>query len=149
MHSPTPGLVAQMSGGVTHKCYRYAAVYVDHHSGYGYVHLQKTQTAEETLEGKAAFERHCQVFGVTVKHYHADNGIFASKAWKDSCQESRQSFTYSGVNAHFQSGVAERRIQELQETARACLLHAQHRWKEAVNPSPLALCSENGMLCLQ
>ena len=62
MHSPTPGLVAQMSGGVTHKRYRYAAVYVDHHSGYGYVHLQKTQTAEETLEGKAAFERHCQVF---------------------------------------------------------------------------------------
>ena len=38
------------------------------------------------------------------------------------------------MNAHFQSGVAERRIRELQETARACLLHAQHRWKEAVNP---------------
>ena len=103
---------------------RYVAVCVDHYSGYGYVHLQKTQTAEETLEGKAAFERHCQVFGVTVKHYPADNGIFASKAWKDLCDESRQSFAYSGVNAHFQSGVAERRIQELQETARACLLHA-------------------------
>ena len=37
------------------------------------------------------------------------------------------------VNAHFQSGVAERRIRDLQETAQACLLHAQHRWKEAVN----------------
>jgi hypothetical protein len=114
MHSPSPGLVAQMSGGVTHKRYCYAAVYADHYSGYGYVHLQKTQTVEETVEGKAAFERHCQVFGVTVKHYHADNGIFASKAWKDSCDESRQSFTYSGVNAHFQSGVAERLIWELQ-----------------------------------
>ena len=82
MHSTSPGLVVQMAGGVTHKHYRYAAVYVDHYSGYGYVHLQKTQTTEETLEGKATFERHCQVFGVTVNHYHADNGIFASKAWK-------------------------------------------------------------------
>jgi hypothetical protein len=90
MHSPMPGLVAQMAGGLTHKRYRYVAVSVDHHSGYGYVHLQKTQTAEETLEGKAAFERHCQVFGVTVKHYHADNGMFASKAWKDACNQSRQ-----------------------------------------------------------
>jgi hypothetical protein len=42
MHSPTPGLVAQMTGGVTHKHHRYAAVYVDHYSGYGDVHLQKT-----------------------------------------------------------------------------------------------------------
>jgi hypothetical protein len=55
MHSPTSGLVAQMSDGVTHTRHRYAAVYVDHYSGYSYVHLQKTQTAEETLEGKAAF----------------------------------------------------------------------------------------------
>ena len=60
MHSPTPGLIAQMKGGLTNKHYRYAAVYVDHYSGAGYVHLQKTQSAEEILEGKAAFERHCQ-----------------------------------------------------------------------------------------
>jgi hypothetical protein len=83
---------------------------------------------------KAAFERHCQILGCKVKHYLTDKGIFASKAWKDACEQSRQSFTYSGVNAHFQSGVAERHIRELQEIARACLLHAQHCWKEAVNP---------------
>jgi hypothetical protein len=84
MHSPTPALVAQMAGTLTSKRYHYAAVYVDHYSGYGYVHLQKTQTSEETLEGKTAFTRHCQILGCTVKHCHADNGIFASKAWKDA-----------------------------------------------------------------
>jgi hypothetical protein len=107
MHSPTPRLVAQMRGGLTNKCYRYATVCVDHYSGAGHVHLQKTQSTEETLKGKAAFERHCQLMGRKVLHYHADNGIFASKGWKDSCTDSGQTFTYSGVNAHFQMGVAE------------------------------------------
>jgi hypothetical protein len=41
-------------------------------------------------------------------------------------RQSRQNFTYSGVNSHFQSGVAEWRIRELQELAQACLLHGRY-----------------------
>ena len=44
--SPTPGLVAQMTGKLTTKRYRYATVFVDQKSRFGYVHLQKTATAE-------------------------------------------------------------------------------------------------------
>jgi hypothetical protein len=97
--------------------------------------LQKTQSTEETLEGKAAFERHCQAMVNKVLHCHADNGIFTSKDWKDSCAKSGQTFTYSGVNAHFQMGIAEWRIREFQGLARTCLIHAQHRWKEAITPN--------------
>ena len=54
--SPTPGFVAQMTGLLTKQRYRYATVFVDHYSGYGYLYLQKTQTVDETLEAKTAFE---------------------------------------------------------------------------------------------
>jgi hypothetical protein len=106
---------------------------VDHYSRFGYIHNQKTQSADETLEGKLIFERKAALYGVTVQHYHADNGIFVSKAWKEDCLQKRQGFTYSGVNAHFQSGVAERRIREVQDAARVMLIHSQSRWPEAVS----------------
>ena len=124
LKSPTPGLVAQMAGWITGKRYWYATVFVDHYSRLGYVHLQKTQSAKETLEGKAPFERKCAAFGIRVQHYHADNGIFASLAWKEACTVAHQSFSYAGVNAHFQTGVAERRIGVLQGLTRTMLLHS-------------------------
>ena len=133
LKSPIPGLIVQMSGWITGKRYWYSTVYVDHYSRFGYIHNQKTQSAEETLEGKRIFERKAALYGVKILHYHADNGVFVSKAWKQDCLEKNQGFTYSGVNAHFQSGVAERRIREIQDSARVMLIHAQSRWKEAVN----------------
>ena len=146
LKSPTPGLVAQMAGWITGKRYWYATVFVDHYSRLGYVHLQKTQTAKETLEGKALFERKCATFGVSVLHYHADNGIFASLAWREACTTSHQGFSYAGVNAHFQTGVAERRIGVLQALTRPILFHAVARWPEAINahlwPYALRLANE-------
>ena len=76
MVSPTPGLVAQITGILTTKRYRYATVYVDQATRYSYVHLQKTATAEETIEGKDAFEANLATMGIRVQAFHADNGIF-------------------------------------------------------------------------
>ena len=132
MKSPTPGLIAQISGWITRKRYRYATVFVDNYSKLGYTHLQKTQTAKETLEGKALFEWKCATFGIRVHHYHSDNGVFTALMWKEACAAAGQSYSYSGVNAHFQSGVSERRIRELQELARTMLIHAHARWPEAI-----------------
>ena len=50
--SPTPGLVAQMTGILTTKRYKYARVYVDQVTKLSFTYLQKTATAEETIEGK-------------------------------------------------------------------------------------------------
>ncbi|KAI2498311.1 hypothetical protein MHU86_16181 [Fragilaria crotonensis] len=54
--SPTPGLIAQMTGFLTTKRYKYATVFVDQFSRLGFVYLQKTASAEETIEGKKAFK---------------------------------------------------------------------------------------------
>ena len=98
LKSPTPGLVAQMAGWITGKRYNCATVFVDHHSRLGYVHLQKTQTAEETLQGKALFERKCASFGVKVEHYHADNGVFASLKWREACETLHQGYSLSLIH---------------------------------------------------
>ena len=108
--------------------YRAATVFVDQYSGYGYVHLQKSTGAEETLEGKRAFEMICRQHGVTVRHYHADNGSFKAHAWKKACMDKEQGFTYAGVNAHHTNGLAERRIRSLQTLARSMLIEVNRRW---------------------
>ena len=90
----------------------------------GFVYLQKTCSAEETIEAKRAFEQYAENRGVRVQAYHADNGIFQAKIWVEECQQRKQDLTFAGVNAHHQNGVVERRIRELQETTRAMLIHA-------------------------
>jgi hypothetical protein len=54
--SPTPGLVAQFSDFLTTKRYKYATIYIDIYSRYGYVYLNKTASANESVIGKKAFE---------------------------------------------------------------------------------------------
>lgn len=131
--SPTPGLIGQMVGFLTRQRYRYATVFVDHYSGLSYIYLQRTASAAETIEAKEAFERYSRTRGVTIQHYHADNGIFKAKEWVDSLTKNGQGLTYAAVRAHFQNGRAEKRIRDLQETARSMLLHAARRWPNAIS----------------
>ena len=132
MVSPVPGLIAQMVGFLTRQRYKYATVFVDQASHMGFIYLQKTCTAEETIEAKGAFERYAENRGVKVQAYHADNGIFKAKKWVEECRQRKQDITFAGVNAHHQNGIAERRICELQETTRAMLIHATKRWPGVV-----------------
>ena len=132
MVSPVPGLIAQMVGFLTRQRYKYATVFVDQASRMGFVYLQKTCTAEETIEAKRAFEQYAENRGVKVQAYHADNGIFKAKKWVEECRQRKQDLTFAGVNAHHQNGIAERRIRELQETTRAMLIHATKRWPGVV-----------------
>jgi len=103
MVSPTPGLIAQMTGFLTSKRYKYATVYVDQYSRHGFVYLRKTASAEETLKGKITFEMHAQSHGVRVDHYHADNGILKARAWVDACRQAGQGLTFAAVGAHHQT----------------------------------------------
>jgi hypothetical protein len=143
--SPTPGLIAQMTGFITKERYNYATVYVDQATGHGYVYLQKTPSAQETLESKRAFERYALSKGVVIQAYHADNGIFKAYAWVDACNAKRQQLTFTGVGAHHSNGMAERRIRELQDLARTALIHANRRWPDAINAHlwPYALLYAN------
>lgn len=99
----------------------------------GYIHLQETLKANDTLQAKEAFERHCELFGIKIKQYHADNGRFEERAFIEDIQRKGQTITYFGVNAHFQNGIAKKRIRDLQDTARTMMLHATARWPKAMS----------------
>ena len=132
MVSSTQGFIAQMTGILTTSRYKYATVYVDQGSRLGYVYLQKTASAEETIRGKIAFELYARSHGITIKGYHADNGIFRANKWVEHCLSQHQRLSFAGVNAHHQNGIAERRIRELQELARTMMIHAARRWPKCI-----------------
>ena len=107
MKSLTPGFIAQMAGILTTKRYMYAMVYVNQYSSFGFLYLQKTVSAEETLLGKMAFEHYWAQHGVKVQHCHADNVIFCAHKWVLDCRAKGQGLTFASVNAHHQNGQAK------------------------------------------
>ena len=107
-------MIAQITGFLTTKWYKFATVFVDQYSRLGCVHLQKIATAEETSEGKKAFESYARRHGITVQNYLADNGILKANQWVSECRKGGQGLTFAGVNARHQNGMAKRRIKELQ-----------------------------------
>ena len=90
--------------------------------------------AEATVEAKLAFERVCNSHGGRVTHYHADNGLFYTKAFNASVTMAQQSLSFCGVNSHHQNGKAEESIMDVTEGARTSLLHAAHRWPKSMSP---------------
>jgi hypothetical protein len=99
------------------------------------------RSSEETVAAKRAFKRHASELGVTILHYHADNGQFCDNAFRAACEQGGQRLTFCGVNTHFQNGRADKAIRDLSESARKQLLHAQARWPSAIHLSlwPYAL----------
>ena len=139
--SPTSGFVPTHRGKPTLQRYKGATIFVDHFSDFTYVHLMTDMNGESTVLAKQAFERLSRSYDVNILHYHCDNGLFDTKVFKQSIQESNQTISFCGVNAHHQNGKAERRIRDVTEGARASLLHAAHRWPKAIHPAlwPCAL----------
>jgi hypothetical protein len=119
LESPTPGFVGQIKGWLTTKRYCMGTVFVDHHSRLTFVYMQFSTTAEETVNAKKAFEAFVAQFGLTICHYHADNGRFAENLWIKLIQEHglQQTMSFCRVGAHHQNGVAEKKVRDLQEAA--------------------------------
>ena len=114
MMSTTPGFIAQLKSPVlTRRRYHVATIFVDHYSSLSYVYLQETQTSQDTLTAKQAFEAYARDHGVKIQHYHADNGRFVDNMWQESINKASQTMTLCGVNAHHQNGVVEKRIHDL------------------------------------
>ena len=107
-------------------------MFVNQYSGYTFVYLQRCLKSEETVQAKHAFERSADQCGVKILHYHPDNGRFADNALIHDCKTQGQGLSYCGVNAHFQNGIAERRIRDLQEQTRTSMLYAMNKWKRMI-----------------
>jgi hypothetical protein len=132
--SKTPGLIAQGSGKLTKRRHTAATIFVDHAYGLNYVHTQESTSAIDTIVAKEAFERFALRHNIKrIKHYHCDNGIFASKKFRAAVKDATQTMMFCAVNAHHQNGVAERRIQGLTDQARAMLVNACHKNPFATN----------------
>jgi hypothetical protein len=125
--SKTPALLAQSTGTLTNRWHTVATIFVDHASGLDFVHPQESTSAKHTLKAKAAFERFAAQHHVKIQHYHCDNGIFASTKFRAAVEKANQTIRFCGANAHHQSGIAERRIQDLTDCTRAMLVNACHK----------------------
>ena len=133
LESRHPGMVPQAKGFHRTKAkYVGASVFVDHATGFTYVHLIKDFTGEENMDAKNAYESKAAEFGVRVKSYHGDNGRFSETLWLSDVAEKNQQVTFCGVGSHHQNGIAEKRIRDLTEYARTLLVSANQTWPEAV-----------------
>ena len=108
--------------------YTCGTLFVDHASGKIFNYCQFSTSAAETVASKHKLEALAAEEGFTIKSYHSDNGIFASSDFKSDCDQLQQSYSFSGVGAHHQNGIAERNIKTVVQWARASMLHAALRW---------------------
>jgi hypothetical protein len=129
LESPVTGFVGQNKGFFFRKRCKAATVFVDQFSQSSFICLQESTTGAETSLAKRAFEACAAAsFGVKIVNCHADNGRFAKRLFLDHAAENSQTVSLCRVNAHFQNGIAEKRIGDLTEQARVSLLHAMNRW---------------------
>jgi hypothetical protein len=89
-------------------------------------------TIAETLLAKKAYEKLVRQAGHQVKHYRADNGRFADKAFHQSVNENDQTLDFCGVGAHHQNGLIENRNKALTLGARTLLLHGMRMWPKMI-----------------
>ena len=83
--SPQPGLIPQSSGKLTNKSFYYGTIYVDAATDYVHCVLQTSKEASETVDGKHAFENFARTHGIEIKAYRADNHIYNSNLFRQSC----------------------------------------------------------------
>ena len=104
LKSSTPGLIGQVKGWLTKERHHIATVFVDHFSDLTFVYVTPSDTSEETVAAKEAFERFAASHDVTIKHYHADNGRFADTLFREHVRDKGQTISFCGVGAHHQNG---------------------------------------------
>ena len=133
MISHQPGLVPRYDGKHTRDRITCVTCFKDHISGLSYSYLQVSSDGATTLEAKHAFESYNATFDIKVKAYHADNGRFAEKLFRDDVSNCDQDITYCAVGSHHQNGIIERHIGLLTSGTRTTMLHAQRNWPDAIS----------------
>ena len=68
--------------------------------------------------------------GITIKNFHADNGIFAKPEFKDYCERNRIKVSFCRVGAKHQNVVVEQNIKTVAQWARANMLHLAAHWPQ-------------------
>ena len=66
LNSPTPGLIARLTGKLTTKHYNTATVFVNQAIIFIYAHFHNTYSSNETLKAKQVFELMAHKHGVKI-----------------------------------------------------------------------------------
>jgi hypothetical protein len=74
------------------------------------------------ISSKQEFELFSAKYGVTISSIRAENGVYATKCFRESCMKKQQDLTFCAVGAHRQNGIVERSIRTITEKARTILL---------------------------
>lgn len=93
-------------------------------------YFARTTSAEEAVMAKSHFERFSAQHRVRIEHYHADNGVYSSKLWKQHCTARNQSYSFCGVSAHHQNPLAENLNRRATEMARTAIMTVCLHWSE-------------------
>ena len=78
-------------------------------------------------------ETEAMQYGIEIRRYHADNGIFKRKYFMKNVHEKHQTIEFCGVDTHHQNGIAEQSIRTIIESARTLLLHAHFNWPDKIS----------------
>jgi hypothetical protein len=95
--------------------------------------VKYSANAVETISSKCRLESLAQQEGISIRKYHADNGVFALNLFKEDCALLGQRYLFSGVGAHHQNGIAEQNLKTVSQWAHANMLHFAHHWPAKAN----------------
>ena len=105
-------------------------IFCDVASGLVHTEHQISLRVGDTLRAKNTFEQMASTYGVTIKSYLGDNGIFAAEGFRADIEAKTQTIQFSGVGAHHQNGIAERNIKTVTYLARTMLIHMCLHWPD-------------------
>ena len=106
------------------------SIWVDHASGFIFVHLQTHNDTADALVGKQLLEQFSRDCGVEIKKFRADNNPFGSKDFKADCALKGQHLDFSAPYAHHMNGVSERAVHTVMSWARYIMLHSMVMWPD-------------------
>jgi hypothetical protein len=110
--------------------YTCGSLFVDHASGKIFNFPQNSNTANATVSSTIKHENMARDEGFKIKKYLSDNGFFSSVDFKNHCDSLQIKYSFSGVGAKHQHGVAKQNIKTVAQWARANMLHLAHSWSQ-------------------
>jgi hypothetical protein len=110
-------------------------LFYDAASQYIHIHNQSSLGSSDTIRAKKFFEYKAMGFGIQIRAYHMDNGIFTKDAFREHLIQNNQQHSLSGVGAHHQNGATDRAIRLVQDMAQAMLIHLAIHWPDEYDPA--------------
>jgi hypothetical protein len=91
MEAGYPGKMFYIRGLPSTLCYKYCNFWVDNYSKY---------EASKIMKSKQCFEDFARHFNASIKSIRADNGVYASTIFQQTCTDNNQNLTFCSIGSH-------------------------------------------------